>query len=93
MGMQAVSLGVLQVLISEGHLSRSTEDRSHDHSSCAPGPTIGALEEAAHTLVWPISHLHAPTKPTAPRARPVPATKAPVVQSNVSQALNLQSQQ
>ena len=47
--------------------------------------------EAAQTLAWPSPYMHAPTKATAAKVRPISAAGAPVVCSDVPQALNLQS--
>ena len=91
LGMLAISPGVSQALFSQSHQRRPTEVRSQDCSSCASGPAVGAIE-AAQTLSWPSPRFHAPTKPTAAKAIPVPAMGAPIVRSDVSQALNLQSQ-
>ena len=49
-GMLAIGPGDSQALFSPGHWNRSTEVRSQDCSSCAPGPTVGSME-AAQTLV------------------------------------------
>ena len=48
--------------------------------------------EAAHILVCPNLHMYVPTKPTAAKVRPLPATRT-LVLSDVSQALNLGSLQ
>ena len=88
--MPEVSPSVPQALFSQGHQCRSTEARSQNCSSCAPGPTVGAME-AAQTLAWPSLHVYVPTKPTAAQARHVPAMGAPVVHSDVLQVLHVQS--
>ena len=86
-GMLAIGAGDSQVLFSPGHQCRSTEVTSQDCSSHARGPTVGAVE-AAQTLAWPHPHAYMPTKPTAAKARPVPA-KGALVLSDVLQVLNL----
>ena len=91
-GVLAIGPGASQALFSPGHQDRSTEVRSKDCSNHAPGPAVGAME-AAQTLAQPSPHVYAPTKPTAAKVRPVPATGAPVVHSDVPQVLNLQSHQ
>ena len=63
---------------------------SKDCSSLIPGPTVGAMEEA-QALAHPSPHVHTPTKPTAAKAKPIPATRTPVVCLDVLQVLNLQS--
>ena len=88
-GVRALGCSDSQALFSPGHSHRSTEVRSQDCSSRAPGPAVGAME-AAQTLTWPNPHVYVPTKPTAAKARPVPATGA-LVLLDVSQALNLGS--
>ena len=50
-GMLAIGPGVSQTLFSPGHQCRSTEVRSQDCSSHAPGPIVGTME-AAQTLAW-----------------------------------------
>ena len=89
LGMLAVSPGVPQALFSQGHQHRSTEVRSQDCNSHAPGPTVGAME-TAQTLAWPSPCVHVSMKPTAAKASPVPAAGA-LVHSDVLQTLNLQS--
>ena len=89
-GTPAIGPGDSQALFSPGHQCRSTEVSSQDCSSCAPGPTVGAVE-AAQTLAWPNPHVYLPTKPTAAKASPVTAARAVVVLPDVSQALNLGS--
>ena len=84
--MLTVGPGDSQALFSPGHWHRSTEDSS----SRAPGPALGAME-AAQTLAWPSPHIYVPTKPTAAKARPVPAAGTLVVLSDILQALNLGS--
>ena len=91
-GMLAVGPGASQTLFSQGHQCGSTEVVSQDCSSCTPGPAMGAME-AAQTLAWTNPCVYAPSKPIAAKARPVPATGAPVVRSDVPQALNSQSWQ
>ena len=88
--MLAISPGVTQVLFSQGHQHRSTEVRSHDSSSCVPGPTVGAMV-AAQTLAPSSPNVHLPTKSTVAKARPVPAVGAPVVYLDFLQVLNLQN--
>ena len=90
--MPAIGPGDSQALVSPGHQHRSTEVRSRDCSSHAPGHTLGAME-AAQTLTWPNSQVYVPTKPTAAKARPVPAAGALVVLPDVSQVLNIGSHQ
>ena len=51
---------------------------------------MGAMD-GAQTLAQ--LHMHAPTKPTAAKARPAPAMGAPVAHLDVLQALSLQSWQ
>ena len=62
------------------------------HSSCTSGTVVGPME-AAQTLAQASPCVPAPTKPTAAKARLIPATEAPVVCSDVLQVPNLQSQQ
>ena len=87
-GMLAVGPGDSQALFSPSHQCISTEVRSQDCSSCAPGPTVGAME-TAQTLALPNLRVFMPTKPTAAKARPVPAAGALVVLLDVSQVVNL----
>ena len=91
-GMLAVHPGTSQALFSQCHQRRSTEVRSQDCSSRAPGPAVGAME-AAQTLARPSLLVYTPTMPIAAKARHVPAMGAPVFCSDVLQALNLQSWQ
>ena len=86
--MLAVGLGDSQALFSPGHWCRSTEVKSQDCSSCALGSAVEAMD-AAQTLVWPNPHVYVPTKPTAAKARQVPAAGAPVFLSDVLQVLDL----
>ena len=62
-GVQAGSLGGSQVLCSQSHQCRCSEI-----SSCAPGPAMEAGSSSG-----PARPPCTPTKPTAARARPVPA--------------------
>ena len=91
MGILAISSGISQAF-TPGYQHRSTEVWSQDCSSRAPGPTVGVME-ASQTQAQPNSHVYMPTKPTAAKARCVPATGALVVCSNVPQVLHLHSQQ
>ena len=91
-GMLAIGPRDSQALFSPSHCCRSTEARSQFYSSLAPGPTVGAME-AAQTLVWPNPHMYVHTEPIVAKAGPVPAARALVVLSDVSQALNLESHQ
>ena len=81
-----------QALFSPGHQARSTEVRSQDCNSHAPGPTVGAME-AAQTLTSPNFHVYMLTKPTVAKARPVSAAGVLAVLSDVPQVLNLGSHQ
>ena len=87
--MPTIGPGDSQALFSAGHQCRSTEVRSQDCSSCAPGPAVGTME-AAQTLAWPNSHVYMPTKPIAAKARPIPDAGA-LVLWDVLQVLNLGS--
>ena len=89
--MLAIGPGVSQVF-SPVHQYISTEVRSKDCSSHAPGPTVGTVE-AAQTLAWSNSCMYIPTKPKAAKARPILAAGTFVVHSDVPQVLNLQSRQ
>ena len=53
---------------------------------------MGAME-TVQTLTWPSSYVHMSTKPTATKARRIPAAGSLVTLSDVSQALNLGSGQ
>ena len=64
LGMLAVVPGVSQKLFPQGHQCRSTEVRSQDCSSRAPGPAVGAME-AAQTLARPSPQVYVPTEPAA----------------------------
>ena len=88
-GMLAIGLGDYQALFSPGHQCRSSEVRSQDCSSRAPGPTVGAME-AAQILALPSPCMYVPTKLTAAKARPVPAVGT-LVLLDVLQLLNLRS--
>ena len=88
--MLAIGPVVSQVLFSPGHQRRYTELRSQDCSSCAGGPTVGAME-ATETLVWPNPLVFMPRNPIAGKARPISAVGALVVHSDVPQVLNLES--
>ena len=57
-----------------------------------PGPSVGAME-TVQTLAWPSPHVDMSRKPTATKARPIPAAGSLVTLSDVSQALNLGSGQ
>ena len=87
-GMLAIGPGDSQALFSPGHQHRSTEVRSQDCSSHAPGHTVGGTE-AAQTLAWPNPRVY---MPTAAKARPIPVAGA-LVLLDVSQVLNLGSHQ
>ncbi|KAJ8781378.1 hypothetical protein J1605_007818 [Eschrichtius robustus] len=87
MSMPAIGPGDSQAF-SLGYQCRSTEVISQDCSRRAPGPAVGAMEEA-QSLVWPNPHVYVPTKPIAAKARPVTL----VVYLDVSQVLNLRSRQ
>ena len=91
-GTPAAGPGICPALFSHGQQRRSTEVRSQDCSRCAPGLAVGAVE-AAQTLAGPSPHVYWPTTPTAAKARPIPATGAPVLRLVLPQALNLQSWQ
>ena len=62
--------------------------RSGPKTSRAPEPTVGAME-AAQTLAWPNPNVYAPTKPTAAKARRIPAAGVLLVLLDVSEMLNL----
>lgn len=53
---------------------------------------MGAME-TVQTLAWPSPHVDMSRKPTATKARPIPAAGSLVTLSDVSQALNLGSGQ
>ena len=90
MGMPAVGSGDSQALFSPGHWHSSTEVRSQDYSSRAPGPAVELWKQLR--LAWPNLCMYVPTKPTAAKARLVPPAGA-LVLSDVLQALNLGSHQ
>lgn len=54
------------------------------------GPTVGA-RELAPVLTRLSPEVYVPTKPTATKARPAPATGPSTVLSDTSQTLNLQN--
>ena len=58
----------------------------------SPGPSVGALE-TVQSPAWPSPHVHMSTKPTATKARPIPAAGSLVALSDVSQVLDLGSGQ
>ena len=91
-GMPTIGPGNSQALFSPGHWCRSTEVRSQNCISHAPGPVVGAME-SAQTVACPHPHVYVPTEPTAPKARPIPVTRPLVVLSDVLQGLNLGSHQ
>lgn len=55
-----------------------------------PGPTVGVME-TAQILARPSSCMHAPTKPTAAKVRPLLASGVPAVSLDVLHVLNSQS--
>ena len=85
-GMPEIGPGDSQVLFSPSYQCRSTEVRSQDCSSHAPGSTVGSME-AAQTVVWPNPHIYMLKEPTAAtaRLRLISAARALVVFSDVLQ--------
>ena len=71
------------------HWHRFAEVRHQDCYSHAPGSAVGAMT-LAQTLT-PLLHAHVPSKSAAADAGPTPAMGAPVICSDVPQALSLQS--
>ena len=75
-GMPAIGPGVSEALFSPGHQRRYT---CSNHGS---GPAVGTME-AAQTLAWPNPCMYLPTKSTVAKARPISATGAFIVHSDV----------
>ena len=69
------------------HWHRFAEVRPQDSYSHAPDPAVGAMQ-SCQTLAPPA---HVPTKPVAVNVGPALTLRAPVICSNVLQALSLQS--
>ena len=67
-GMLAVDPGISQTLFSSGHQHRCVEIRSQDYSSCASGPTVGAMEATDTDLAQP-PNMYSSTKPKVPMVR------------------------
>ena len=61
-GIQVNGPVISQAFISPAHWHKHTKVRSQDCSSCAPGPTVGAVE-TAQILAWPSPHVDVPTNP------------------------------
>lgn len=94
MGMPAISPGIPQVLFSQSHQHRSvgTNPLKSGTSTTVVMKLDPSWELKKQPRLWPgpvstCTH----SKPTAGKARPVPAVKVPVVHSDVLQVLSLQS--
>lgn len=67
-GMLAVDPGISQTLFASGHQHRCVEIRSQDYSSCASGPTVGAMEATDTDLAQP-PNMYSSTKPRVATVR------------------------